>query len=406
MIEYPPGVIMARKLTKDLYAAVFTGNWPVWLGGLLIGLISVATFYWARPWGIVAGPREWADWSLYSVGIYGSHPDLNPLMSWSSILVLGLILGAFSSSLMSRQFAVKVPPPFEFLRSAVGGILMGAGAALAGGCNLGGFFSATSALSLSGPLMMAGLLLGAFLEVRYYYWELEHFRFKRGEGRPRRPKPGAPDLKRFHPWLGALVFLAVLAVAFAYIFRGLDPASGYDYGRAGGLLVLALAMGLVFHRSRFAFLQSFREPFISGNGAQARGMAIAVIVSVLGFAVLKAGGLRPEGDYVLPTFWAGSFFGGLIFGFGMPFGGGCASGACWRTGEGSIKLVTALAVMAFSNSLFTKAIGSSETLRSAMGGQVFLPDYISYHWSVILIVVIMIAYYLVMSWNEKTRKFI
>lgn len=397
---------MKLQFLKDLYAKLFTRNWPVWLGGLLIGIVSVITFAWARPWGIVAGPREWADWSFYYLGIYSAHPGSSPLLSWSSILTGGLILGAFASSLLSRQFAVKVPPPFEFLRSSVGGILMGAGAAMAGGCNLGGFFSATSALSLSGPLMMAGLLIGTFLETRYFYWELEHFRFKRGEGRPRRPKDKAFNWKRIQPFLGALVLFTGLVGALIYFALGVDPLSGYDYGKTGGLLTLALVLGIVFHRSRFAFLQSFREPFISGNASQAKGMTIAVIVSVTGFSALKAAGIRPEGDYVMPTFWAGSFFGGLVFGFGMPFAGGCASGSCWRSAEGSLKLVTALVLMAFSNSLFKLLIDSSETLRSAMGGPVFLPDYISYHWSVIVIVALMLAYFLVMRWNQKTRAFI
>lgn len=45
-------------ILKDAYAKVFYKNWPVWLGGLLIGITSVITFAWARPWGIVAGLSE------------------------------------------------------------------------------------------------------------------------------------------------------------------------------------------------------------------------------------------------------------------------------------------------------------------------------------------------------------
>ena len=50
-------------------------------------------------------------------------------------------------------------------------------------------------------------------------------------------------------------------------------------------------------------------------------------------------------DKVLPgtgvnsaTFWKGSLLGGLIFGIGMVFAGGCASGSLWRMGEGHLKL--------------------------------------------------------------------
>lgn len=121
--------------------------------------------------------------------------------------------------------------------------------------------------------------------------------------------------------MGALAAAALIA-AFLYFNQGTDASTGYDFARTGGLLLSGLVFGVILHRSRFAFLQAFREPFTSGSAAQFRGMAIAVIVSVIGFAALKAGGLRPEGDYVAPKFWAGSFIGGILFGFGMPFAGG------------------------------------------------------------------------------------
>jgi uncharacterized membrane protein YedE/YeeE len=393
-------------LLKDAYEKVFLENWPSWLGGVLIGIVSIIVFAWARPWGVVAGIREWFDWLFYGIGIYDSHPAENPLKSWASVLTLGLLWGAFASALLSKQFTLKVPPPFEMLRSVAGGIMMGIGSAMAAGCNVGGFFSATSALSLGGLAMMAGLLVGVFLEVHYYYWEVEHLRFKRGEGKPLRRKGGARDRKRLQPYQGAVVLAAVFVAVLIYRSLGVDAVTGYDYTVTGGLLVAGVAFGIIVHRSRFAFLQGFREPFISGRADQARGMAIAVIISVLGFAALKASGLRFEGDYVAPTFWVGGFAGGVIFGFGMPFAGGCASGTCWRSAEGSIKLVIAFVFMGITNSLCSLAIESSETLRSILGNSVFLPEYISYLWTVILIVTIMSVYYIVMSWNEKTGKFI
>ncbi len=394
-----------ESIFREAYEKIFSRSWPVWLGGLLIGLLSIIIFAWARPLGVIAGPREWVDWLFYSAGLYGTHPQ-NPLISSGSALTFALIWGAFASALFSRQFAIKVPPPFEMVRSAAGGVMMGIGAAMAAGCNVGGFFSATSALSLGGLAMMTGLLVGVYLEVHYFYWELEHFRFKRGEGRPRRRREGAPDLKKRQPWLGALSLAAALVAVYAYRSKGLDPATGASYRQIGGVLICGLFFGIILHRSRFAFLQAFREPFISGNGAQAKGMAIAVIVSVIGFAVLKSSGLRPAGIYVEPTFWAGSFIGGIIFGFGMPFAGGCASGVCWRAAEGSVKVLIALVFMAFSNSLLQAFFSSHPGLPALMGRAIFLPAYISYFWSVALVVMIMLLYYLAAAWNEKTKALI
>ncbi len=393
-------------LVKDAHAKIFYKRWPAWLGGLLIGITSVITFAWARPWGVVGGLREWVDWTFYYGGIYHAHPYYNPLLSSSSILTFGLLWGAFASALLSKEFSVKIAPPFELARGAIGGILMGIGTTMAAGCNVGGFFSATSSLSLSGPAMMAGLIVGVNLEVRYVYWELENLRFKRGEGRPGKPKAGSLDWKRIQPYLGALAVAAAFIGAYFYRSHGIDPASEYNYVQTGGLLILGLVFGIIVHRSRFAFLQGFREPFATGNAEQSRAMVIATIVSVLGFAALKAGGLRSEGVYVMPTFWVGSFVGGIIFGFGMPFAGGCGSGACWRSAEGGVKQLIAIIFLGISNSLSQAFINSSQTLASVMGRRVYLPHYLSYQWTVILIVVIMLLYYLVVSWNEKTRAFV
>ena len=398
--------IVLISLFKDGYAKIFFKRWPAWLGGLLIGITSVITFAWARPWGIVGGMREWVDWSFYYLGLYDSHPFYSPLLSGSSLLTFGLIWGAFASALLSREFSMKIAPPFELLRGAIGGMFMGIGTAMAAGCNVGGFFSATSALSLGGIAMMAGLIVGVNLEIRYVYWELQVFRFKRGDGRPKTAKQGSPDWKKIQPYLGALVLAAAVIAAYLYRSRGMDQASGYDYVKTAGLLLAGLAFGIIVHRSRFAFLQGFREPFASGNADQARAMAIAVIVSVIGFAALKSGGLRHESVYVAPTFWFGSFFGGIVFGFGMPFAGGCGSGACWRSAEGGIKQMIAVLFLAVSNSLSQRILDTSPRLSSAMGKSMFLPHYLSYDWSVVLIIVIMLAYYLVTSWNEKTRAFI
>ena len=54
-------------------------------------------------------------------------------------------------------------PPLELFKGCIGGTLMEFGAAMAGGCNVGGFYSAVSALSFGRLLMMLGLILGAIL---------------------------------------------------------------------------------------------------------------------------------------------------------------------------------------------------------------------------------------------------
>jgi hypothetical protein len=98
-----------------------------------------------------------------------------PLWLYSgSLLNIGVIIGGTIAALLSREFAIRVPARAELAKGSAGGLLMGVGAVLAFGCNIGGFFSATSALSLSGLGMMLGLGAGAFIGIRYLIWEVAH----------------------------------------------------------------------------------------------------------------------------------------------------------------------------------------------------------------------------------------
>lgn len=104
--------------------------------------------------------------------------------------------------------------------------------------------------------------------------------------------------------------------------------------------------------------------------------------------------------------WLGGLLIGIIFGFGMVMAGGCGSGSVWRAGEGHIKLMLAVIFFALSTSLFKAWINSSKVLKSLMGHKIFLPHFLTYKWSLILVIGIMLAYYIITTWNEETEKFV
>jgi hypothetical protein len=66
----------------------------------------------------------------------------------------------------------------------------------------------------------------------------------------------------------------------------------------------------------------------------------------------------------------------------------------------------AVIFFAMSTSLFKEWIRSSSGLTSLMGGRAFMPNFISYRWSLILVIAIMLAYYIITAWNEETEKFV
>jgi len=387
------GTRVTGRILKRAYSAVFYENWPVWLGGILIGIMSVMTFAWARPWGVVGGLRNWADWFFHQLGLY-SHAPASPLTSTNSILTLGLLWGAFGAALLSKQFALRMAPGLELIKGVVGGIFMGIGSAMAGGCNVGGFYTATSALSFSGLAMMVGLIIGAYLGLRYLYWEMMHL--------PSNPPAAASGKKSLNllplePYIGLLVFLGAIVAAGFYAREA--------YARVGGLLLCGIAFGIIIQRTRFCFVRCFRDPFMTGEGDMVRAVTYSIIISILGFAALKWTGLRPEDVYVTPNFWFGGLVGGIVFGFGMLLSGGCGSGSVWRAGEGHIKLMVVVVCFALSNSLFKTLMDVSQGFKALIGKSVFMPDFLGYKWTVIILIAIFLIYSLAAAWNEETDKF-
>jgi len=358
----------------------------------------VITFAWARPWGVVGGLRNWADWFFYGLGVYGERP-FSALVSTNSILTLGLIAGALAAALMSKQFAIRMPPLLEGIKGVVGGILLGTGAALAGGCNVGGFFTAISAMSFSGFAMMIGLMLGSMVGLKYLYWEMENVTFGSLKSRvPGGEKGSGFDWKKVQPWIGALIIILAFVASEVYSF--------YGYIFVGGLLLCGLGFGFILHRSRLCFARCFREPFMTGDGEVTRAVIVSILISMLGFATLKWVGLRMEGVYVTPNFGLGGLVGGFIFGIGMLVTGGCGSGTAWRAMEGQVKLLLALIFFSLSNSLVRAGIDSSPMVGRIVGFEVFLPDFLGYQGTILAVSAFMILWYLLVTWNEQTERFV
>jgi hypothetical protein len=118
-----------------------------------------------------------------------------------------------------------------------------------------------------------------------------------------------------------------------------------------------------------------------------------------------------------PTFWIGSLVGGVIFGVGMVFAGGCATGSMWRMGEGHLKLWVAVFFFSWIGSIFsavTKLTGLMvrETDLELMvdttkvGYQAYLPDMLGgWSWVYLLSFGILLVWYLLVRYNESTEKF-
>jgi len=383
------------KIFAERYAALFRHPWPVWGAGILVATVNVFLFAFDRPWTASDGVRNWGDWMLTGAGLLARPDLLAPWFSSGSLLNLGVLAGGCAAALLSREFAIRVPPRGELVKGALGGALLGVGAMLALGCNIGGFFSATSALSLAGLGMMLGLLAGAWLGLRYLLWEMEH-RPGWSAGRARVYLAARTDGWSRQPAVGLLVLLGLLAVPCVYARTGYVPQ--------GIFLLFGVAFGVIFQRSRFCLVRAFREPFMTGDGEHTRAAALAVVISTLGFSILKFTDLKDRSEWVFSSAGAGTLVGGLVFGVGMVLAGGCGAGAIWRAGEGQVKLWAALVCFALCASL-TRVALTATGLQQKLGAAVFLPAVLGWAAALLLVVVVMAAWATVATWNEEARRF-
>lgn len=105
-------------------------------------------------------------------------------------------------------------------------------------------------------------------------------------------------------------------------------------------LIIGVLFGFALQRGRFCMNSAFRDVLLMKDYTLLKAVIAALIVQMIGFHLMASLGvitLNPK-----PFFWAGNVLGGLIFGIGMVFAGGCASGTTYRVGEGMVGSFVAL----------------------------------------------------------------
>lgn len=400
---------------KGLYKVMCQTEWNATVTGLVVGFFSVMIMAWWRPWGAVGAIRNWGDWIMYGFGsVFGTDAGLfvfyeeaprSILVSSGSVIGVGFVIGAFVSACLGREFALRIPPYREMAKAVIAGILMGIGASLAGGCNVGGFYNAIGNLAANGFSMMFGLVFGVVLGLKLLYLEMEHISW--GDGGAKTIEFPAKVVTILG--LGALLFLVWKAYGYSA-----NEDSEY-IASLSGIILIAGALGYAMQRGRWCMVQGFREPHMTGDTTMARSVMLSIMVVAIGAAVLKyAVPLRAEGEavlapinYVRGTFgWAG-VLGGFLFGLGAMFAGGCGSGTLWRVGEGQVKLMMVVPFFAISTSFVTAWFRDNDfEADGVLGSYVYLPDVMGYGATLLLVGVFLLVWYLVVTWNEETNKLI
>ncbi len=398
---------------KSDYDKLFVRKWSSYLGAVLLLMVILGLMINGMVWGVFGGVKFWGDRFNNFIGLgplLGLPPELNSVWLHSmSLMNINLVLGAFCAAMLSRQFALSRPPRLEYLWAALGGTLMGIGASLAGGCATGGFFNPVLHASPAGWAMWIGLIAGAAIGFKLLLWTLENIEW--GTQAPATLQVPQSVIE-IYPLLGSVVALAALLWALLWLYSGSAPLV-----YRAPIVLAGFAIGFIMHRSRLCFSRAFREPFVTGEGEMTKAVILVLAIGLPLCALLFQKKVIDPYIAIPATFWAGSFLGGIVFGIGMIFAGGCASGSLWRMGEGQIKLWVSMFFFAWMGStasaLFKKFHLTSVDEdnidvfeRTQIGFQAYMPDMFSSWGATFLISAgLLLLWYVLVRYNESTEKF-
>jgi uncharacterized protein len=172
-IERPPAAQGIARAVR--------GSWPLWVGAVLLaGLNALTLWVSGSGWGVTSAFALWGSKLLGALGVdvaswpYWANPEnaamlASPVLAdKTSVMDFGVIVGALIASAAAGSFVMhrKIPGRIA-LGAVIGGLLMGYGARIAYGCNIGAYFGGIASFSLHGWLWgvvaIAGTAAGLWL---------------------------------------------------------------------------------------------------------------------------------------------------------------------------------------------------------------------------------------------------
>jgi len=134
------------------------GKWPWPVTGASVG-VMISVGWWAsafgdRPVGITFAANTG---QLLTYPLVG-YPNR---LTWSMLMALGVPIGAFVAAWTTDQFGWKLPAGWSLVKIFAGGLLMGASALVAEGCNINQGLTNSATLALGSLLTLASMAAGA-----------------------------------------------------------------------------------------------------------------------------------------------------------------------------------------------------------------------------------------------------
>jgi len=161
------------------WSRLVRGPWPLLAGAVLLALLNLATLLAAgHPWTITWAFALWGGKALQATGYdlaavpfwqgeFQQSALAAPILSdTTSVLDLGLVLGALLAAGLAGRFAPRRLRARRIVAALLGGLLLGYGARIAFGCNIGAYVGGIASTSLHGWLWGVAALLGTPVGLR------------------------------------------------------------------------------------------------------------------------------------------------------------------------------------------------------------------------------------------------
>ena len=152
-------LVLILAIITGIRHYLFERRYHSFIAGIAVGLIA-----------LLAWPMSESTGRPYGLGITTPSANLiNFLISgntkfidWGVLLVLGIFIGSYVAARGSKEFKWRLPDKKTIRNSAIGGILMGFGASVAGGCSIGNGLVETATMSWQGWLGLASMIAGVW----------------------------------------------------------------------------------------------------------------------------------------------------------------------------------------------------------------------------------------------------
>lgn len=174
--------LLERDRSVSVMRTLLTGRWPFLWAAVVLAVGNLLTVILSgTPWGVTFAFALWGAKIAQFIGIdmtqvefwtwdYGALALRDSLLvNVPSVMNFGLLLGAMLAAGLANKYNAGSQNPLvlrSVLAAVIGGSLMGYGARLGFGCNIGAMFSGIASASVHGWIWFASAFVGSLLGIR------------------------------------------------------------------------------------------------------------------------------------------------------------------------------------------------------------------------------------------------